>query len=129
MIWVNFRIYYQVYNKFNLTRSLAYFIVHNDLSPRNVMFFQEDDGTERWKLIDFDAACPVDSIVNVQFITNYSAPEVLRAHKNKAKIRASFATDIFSFGLILYYIETGIFFKKKLICFLRKCCIVKFAKL
>jgi serine/threonine protein kinase len=74
------------------------------------MFFQNDDGTERWKLIDFDSASHVNGYDYVKFITNYSAPEVARAYRDKYKIRANFATDIFSFGLILYYIETGIFF-------------------
>ncbi|CAI2162136.1 5761_t:CDS:10 [Funneliformis geosporum] len=81
-------------------------IVHTDLSPKNIMYFQEKDG-ERWKLIDFDAACFVGSSNHVNLITNYSAPEVIKAYDEKIEIIANFAMDMFSFGLILYLFETG----------------------
>ena len=72
------------------------------------MYFQEKDGyTERWKLIDFDSACFADSLNYVKVITNYSAPEIIRAHDKGIEIRANFAMDMFSFGLILYFLETG----------------------
>ncbi len=74
------------------------------------MYFQEKDGyTERWKFIDFDTACFAGSSDYVKIITNYSAPEVIKAYDEGIKIRADFAMDIFSFGLILYFLETGIF--------------------
>uniref|UniRef100_U9SUG7 Protein kinase domain-containing protein n=1 Tax=Rhizophagus irregularis (strain DAOM 181602 / DAOM 197198 / MUCL 43194) TaxID=747089 RepID=U9SUG7_RHIID len=82
-------------------------IVHTELAPKNVMYFQEKDGyAENWKLIDFDTACFVNTD-NVKITTNYSAPEVLRAHKEETVIKANFAMDMFSFGLILYFLETG----------------------
>ncbi|GES87218.1 kinase-like domain-containing protein [Rhizophagus clarus] len=82
-------------------------IVHTELAPKNIMYFQEKDGnTENWKLIDFDRACFV-STDNVKIKTNYSAPEVLRAYKEGTYIKASFEMDMFSFGLILYFLETG----------------------
>ena len=75
------------------------------------MYFQEKDGyTESWKLIDFDAACFAGSD-NVKIITNYSAPEVKRARENGKEIVAEFALDMFSFGLVLYFLETGNSFK------------------
>ena len=73
------------------------------------MYFQEKDGcTESWKLIDFDTACFVGTD-HLKITTNYSAPEVLRADKEKANVKVNFAMDMFSFGLILYFLETGIF--------------------
>ncbi|CAG8568541.1 13370_t:CDS:10 [Funneliformis mosseae] len=81
-------------------------IVHNEMSPQNIMYFQEKDG-ERWKLIDFDDACFVGSSNYVTFITNYSAPEVIKAYDKGIEIEANFAMDMFSFGLVLYYLETG----------------------
>ena len=87
---------------------VIFFPVHTELAPKNIMFFQEKDGyTESWKLIDFDAACLVDEDY-VNIVTNYSAPEVMRADEQKTKITANFAMDMFSFGLVLYFLETGI---------------------
>ena len=89
-----------------------YLIVHIGLTPKNIMCFQEKNGcTEKWKLIDFDAACFVDSMNDIKIITNYSAPEVIRAYDEGTEISANFAIDMFSFGLILYFLETGIFFE------------------
>ena len=76
------------------------------------MFFKETDGAECWKLIDFDAACSANSSDYVKIKMDYSAPEVIRAHNNGENIKASFEMDIFSFGLILYFLETGISLKE-----------------
>jgi serine/threonine protein kinase len=77
------------------------------------MYFQENDGyTESWKLIDFDTACFVGSCY-AKFKMNYSAPEVIRAKEEGTKIKADFSMDMFSFGLVLYFIETGIYFSFK----------------
>ena len=73
------------------------------------MYFKEKDHTENWKLIDFDTACFAGSD-NVKITANYSAPEVIKAHENGEEIKAEFSMDMFSFGLILYFLETGIFF-------------------
>ncbi|GES83604.1 kinase-like domain-containing protein [Rhizophagus clarus] len=56
-------------------------IVHTALAPKNIMYFQDKNGSSgSWKLIDFSTACSTGS--------NYSL-------------------DMFSFGLILYFLETG----------------------
>ncbi|PKK71424.1 kinase-like protein [Rhizophagus irregularis] len=89
-------------------------IVHTELAPKNIMYFQEKDGyTESWKLIDFDTACVVGSYYSyyTKIQMNYSAPEVIKAYEKKIKIKADFAMDMFSFGLILYLLETGDFIK------------------
>ncbi len=107
MMWIP-----QIYMNLINTYYYYYFflIVHTGLTPKNIMYFQEKDGcTERWKLIDFDAACFADSSNDIKIITNYSAPEVIRAYDEGIKIRVNFAMDMFSFGLILYFLETGIF--------------------
>uniref|UniRef100_U9UD93 Protein kinase domain-containing protein n=1 Tax=Rhizophagus irregularis (strain DAOM 181602 / DAOM 197198 / MUCL 43194) TaxID=747089 RepID=U9UD93_RHIID len=85
-------------------------IVHVELRPKNIMYFQEKDGhTESWKLIYFDTACFVGSYYsyNAKIKLNYSAPEVVIANEKKIKIKVDFAMDMFSFGLILYFLETG----------------------
>ncbi|CAG8504900.1 20843_t:CDS:10 [Rhizophagus irregularis] len=85
-------------------------IVHTALAPKNIMYFQEKDGyTESWKLIDFSAACFVGSYYsyNAKIKLNYSAPEVIIANEKKIKIKVDFTMDMFSFGLILYFLETG----------------------
>ncbi|CAG8563351.1 7945_t:CDS:10 [Acaulospora morrowiae] len=81
-------------------------IVHLKLSPGNIMFFSKySKGC--WKLIDFGNACTVYDVVKI-VPTNYSSPEVLRAHDENISIKAHFAMDMFSFGMILMFIETGV---------------------
>jgi serine/threonine protein kinase len=78
------------------------------------MYFQEKDGyTESWKLIDFSAARFVGSnySYNAKIIMNYSAPEIIMAYEREIRVKADFAMDMFSFGLILYFLETGNFLK------------------
>ena len=70
------------------------------------MYFKEKDHTENWKLIDFDTACFAGSD-NVKITSNYSAPEVIRAREKGTEIIANFEMDMFSFGLTLYFLETG----------------------
>ncbi|CAI2181887.1 15034_t:CDS:10, partial [Funneliformis geosporum] len=91
-----------------LSELQKYDIVHTKLSPKNIMHFQEKNGyNDRWKLANFDAACFDDSSEYINIIKNYSAPEIIRAYDKGIKIRANFAMDMFSFGLILYFLETG----------------------
>ena len=83
------------------------------------MYFQEKDGyTESWKLIDFSAACFVGSyfLHHAKIKMNYSAPEVIEAYDKEIEIKADFAMDMFSFGLILYYLEIGNFLIKFFAC-------------
>lgn len=76
------------------------------------MYFQGKDGyTKGWKLIDFGSACFVDSYDSYcrKFKINYSAPEVIKADEKNIRIKVDFTMDMFSFGLILYFLETGKF--------------------
>ncbi|CAJ0632704.1 5888_t:CDS:10, partial [Entrophospora sp. SA101] len=79
-------------------------IVHLDLSPKNIMYFRD----ENWKLIDFDSACIADKThVSKTTTIKYCSPELIQAEEDGKWIKAQFSMDMFSFGLILYYIENG----------------------
>nr|CAG8555408.1 8637_t:CDS:10 [Entrophospora candida] len=79
-------------------------IVHLDLSPKNLMYFRD----ENWKLIDFDSACIADKTYVLKTTTiKYCSPELIQAEEDGRCIKAQFSMDMFSFGLILYYIENG----------------------
>ncbi|CAH1764927.1 13089_t:CDS:10 [Entrophospora sp. SA101] len=79
-------------------------IVHLDLSPKNIMYFCD----ENWKLIDFDSACIADkTYVSKTTTIKYCSPELIQAEGDGREIKAQFSMDMFSFGLILYYIENG----------------------
>ena len=78
-----------------------------DLSPSNIMYFNTENNENCWKLINFDSACIAGETVSVsQFVIGkYTSPELIRARVDGTPIKAQFSMDIFSFGLILFYIE------------------------
>ncbi|CAJ0755444.1 5432_t:CDS:10 [Entrophospora sp. SA101] len=79
-------------------------VIHLDLSPKNIMYFRD----ENWKLIDFDSACIADKThVSKTTTIKYCSPELIQAEEDGKWIKAQFSMDMFSFGLILYYIENG----------------------
>nr|CAG8552733.1 13592_t:CDS:10 [Entrophospora candida] len=79
-------------------------IVHLDLSPKNIMYFYD----ENWKLIGFDSVCTADKTqVSKTTTIKYHSPELIQAEKDGGHKKAQFSMDMFSFGLILYYIENG----------------------
>ena len=80
-----------------------------DLSPNNIMYFNTENNENCWKLMNFDSACIAGEMVLVsQFVTGkYTSPELIRARVDRKPIKAQFSMDIFSFGLILFYIENG----------------------
>ncbi|CAH1766566.1 2743_t:CDS:10, partial [Entrophospora sp. SA101] len=54
-------------------------IVHLDLSPKNLMYFRD----ENWKLIDFDSACIADKTYVLKTTTiKYCSPELIQAEED-----------------------------------------------
>ncbi|CAJ0749159.1 10652_t:CDS:10, partial [Entrophospora sp. SA101] len=77
---------------------------HLDLSPKNIMYFYD----ENWKLVGFDSVCTADkTCVSKTTTIKYCSPELIQAEKDGGHTKAQFSMDMFSFGLILYYIENG----------------------
>ena len=78
-------------------------VVHRDLKPSNVMV-----GADRTRLIDFGIAAHIDDIGDLTSTGKvvgslpYLAPELLRADG-----RASPASDVFSWGCMIYFAATG----------------------
>ncbi|MUK89313.1 protein kinase [Ornithinibacillus sp. L9] len=77
-------------------------IIHRDINPKNIMITQD----YQVKLIDFGIS-KIKDMVNTdttyQFATNiYAAPEVHKHSEN-----ATEKSDIYSLGVVLYYLFTG----------------------
>ena len=76
-------------------------VIHRDISPRNVMLAA--DGTA--KLIDFGVSISKADVVLKRGLRTgrpgYMAPELIRDYKYNE------STDIYAFGVSLYYVATG----------------------
>lgn len=72
-------------------------IIHRDLKPSNIVV---EKNTLRPVIIDFGFACKDCKDIVGSF--NYMAPEILLGNNNYSN-----KIDIFSFGVIIYYIITG----------------------
>lgn len=78
-------------------------LVHRDVKARNIM----RDRTGRIVLMDFGAGREVEELERANSEWNlagtplYMAPEVLAGH------RATYASDLYSVGVLLYYLVTG----------------------
>ena len=87
-------------------------IVHRDISPENIMITRADDGTERVKIIDLGVAKASDDTEQQtktgMFVgkLKYASPEQLGALRAGEKIDGR--SDLYSFGLVVYEMLTGI---------------------
>jgi serine/threonine-protein kinase len=87
-------------------------IVHRDVSPDNIMLTREEDGTLRAKLIDLGIAKIAQATEELtaadEFIgkLRYSSPEQLTKSATSPQIDGR--SDLFSFGIVVYEILTGI---------------------
>ena len=87
-------------------------IVHRDVSPDNIMMTREEDGSLRAKLIDLGIAKIAQAKEELtaadEFIgkLRYSSPEQLTKSASSPQIDGR--SDLFSFGIVLYEILTGV---------------------
>ena len=83
-------------------------VVHGNLQPSCIVWSSTDFC---WKFLDLEFAATFcrDSIpLRERTATRYMAPEVQQAfQKNQDSVKADFATDMWSFGLIAFEIFTG----------------------
>jgi serine/threonine protein kinase/formylglycine-generating enzyme required for sulfatase activity len=87
-------------------------IVHRDISPENIMITTAEDGAQRVKIIDLGVAKASDD-TDQQTKTGmfvgklkYASPEQLGSLKPGEKIDGR--SDLYSFGLVLYEMLTGV---------------------
>lgn len=95
----------------HLLRSVHYIhntgMIHRDLKPENIMLvFNEDSNLKMAKIIDFGLAKFINRKADIEIeemcgTPNYLAPEVL---KGENPVEAS---DVFSLGVILYFMLRG----------------------
>ena len=81
-------------------------VVHGDLMPSNVHHFSAMD---HWKLLETDRASVSDEPKPIYYTIEYTAPEMLdAAEKNGESVILTPKYDIFSLGIILYEILSGL---------------------
>ena len=80
-------------------------IIHRDLKPDNVLISKKENGEIKVKLIDFGFSKVLGKLdyLNEAYGTfSYASPEILN------KIPYNFKTDIWSLGVIFYFIIVGV---------------------
>ena len=75
--------------------------VHADIKPRNVVRVRGS-----WKLIDLDAATPIGGNLGRKRSPGFAAPELLRLD-GALLPNAQPTFDVWSFGVVLYFLCTG----------------------
>ena len=89
-------------------------IVHRDLKPDNIIFKYPENGDSSQnlvKLVDFGLStfCDLDSYLFVRCGTpGFVAPEIINAKKKQKSLKLTPKSDVFSAGIIFYYMLTGI---------------------
>lgn len=80
-------------------------VIHRDVKPDNILI----DGTGQYKLGDFGIARKLErsGTLSMKFTPNYSAPEIAKAEMKHADIEAAARADIYSLGLVMYWISNG----------------------
>eukprot|EP00873_Tetraselmis_striata_P026879 jgi/Tetstr1/447143/TSEL_034580.t1 len=84
-------------------------VVHGDVKPRNVVWLRG-----RWRLIDLDVSCRIGDAAFCRKApsTAFCAPEVARflagqASTAQSPYQAAVAADLWSFGVVLYNLASG----------------------
>ncbi|CAG8556433.1 4249_t:CDS:10, partial [Racocetra fulgida] len=83
---------------------------HTDEIKKKIVKGAENLGT--WKLIDFDTSRKISAPTTINTV-NYCCPEVAKADFVGKTKKAHPSMDMFSFGLVLFFIETGYHYWKR----------------
>ncbi|XP_062456571.1 ribosomal protein S6 kinase alpha-3 isoform X3 [Rhea pennata] len=102
---------------FTITKTVEYLhaqgVVHRDLKPSNILYVDESGNPESIRICDFGFAKQLRAenglLMTPCYTANFVAPEVLKRQGYDA------ACDIWSLGVLLYTMLTGILFQK---CFM-----------
>jgi len=80
-------------------------VFHRDIKPDNILV----DETGRYKLGDFGVSRKLErtSMLSLKYTPNYAAPEIAKAEMKHADIAAASRADLYSLGLVMYWISNG----------------------